>query len=170
MEMKNKTLYIAAIALVLFSAMIFISTPVVTAVDNDVRSGGAFVVASFTPTFTTVPSPVPQATPQATAWIDPVVADELSRGIIRCYDNLVDFVLYCPGDTGDIDIYTLVNGQGTLVARIPRETLDGSQPVGEVVEEWAFGGHTWRLYHLGSGIYQVNHYIDGNLVDEAIFQ
>ena len=94
---------------------------------------------------------------------------EEAMGSYRIYDNLRNFVLFRTAD-GNIDLYTLVNGQGILVGRVPISELDGSQPTGEpALQEWTYGNLVWRLYHLGDGTYQINLYENGQLTDEAIF-
>ncbi len=94
---------------------------------------------------------------------------EEAMGSYRLYDNLRNFVLFRTA-AGNIDLYTLVNGQGVLVGRVPISELDGSQPTGEpAFREWTYGNLVWRLYHLGDGTYQINLYEYGQLTDEAIF-
>ncbi len=94
---------------------------------------------------------------------------EEAMGSYRIYDNLRNFVLFRTAE-GNIDLYTLANGQGVLVGRVPISELDGSQPTGEpAFREWTYGNLVWRLYHLGDGTYQINLYEYGQLTDEAIF-
>ncbi len=94
---------------------------------------------------------------------------EEAMGSYRLYDNLRNFVLFRTA-AGNIDLYTLANGQGVLIGRVPISELDGSQPTGEpAFREWTYGNLVWRLYHLGDGTYQINLYEYGQLTDEAIF-